>query len=108
MMRIDLYECWYQGGENHHDACTHPSYCIFNPNRWKLEKKIAQLEKELEVIEHQLMLYHDIYTVKSKEELEYEKEIVKNDLLQLRGFRMKIIDNEVKEYGYEVLEFEGV
>jgi len=100
-MRIDYNECWYQGN---HDACTHTHYCIFNEHRIQLESMIAECENDLQLLEMQLLMFHEIYTTKSYDELKKEKMILIDDLEKLRVFRMNIIDNEVKEYGYEGLE----
>lgn len=103
-MRIDYNECWYQEGEPHHGACTHPNYCIFNKNRIRLESQIGEIERDLELVEWQLSNFHSIHLDKNYADLKKEKNILRDDLERLQFFRAKIIDSEVKEYGYEVLE----
>lgn len=104
-MRIDYNECMYScGSDNPHSACTHQNYCIFNENQTILESKIAELERELNEVENQLTQYHLIYTNKDYYELLDEKTLLVNDLEELRQLRNYIIDNEVKIYGFEVLE----
>ena len=100
-MKIDNNECWYQGN---HDACTHSYYCIFNSNRCMLESMIADLERQLWDIQFQLSNYGEIYTDKTFDELRKDKILIRNDLEDLYNFRENIIDKEVVEYGYGLLE----
>ena len=104
-MKINFNECWYScGADNPHIACTHQNYCIFNENRNLLESRITELENELKDIENQLIQYPYIYTTMNHDELIKEKTLLTNDLEELRNLRNYIIDNGVKEYGYELLE----
>ena len=98
---IDYNECNYSTG-NKHSCCKHPTYCIFNPRRIQLEKSIHQLEKELH--------YRNKCLLFSKKEgtnntIDYETnksriKILNEELTKLREFKNKIIEKEVKEYGF--------
>lgn len=104
-MRIDYNDCWYShGADKPHKACLHPFYCIFNPNRVRLESMIVDLENELKSIE--LELNPDTYTNNNYNDLMKEKTQLMEDLEELLIFRNNIIDKEVEEYGYGLLESE--
>ena len=99
---IDYNECNYSPGDDKHSCCTHPNYCIFNPKRIQLEKSIHSIKKELD--------YRNgcLYFIKSEgsfNSADYEQtkkriKILNNDLNRLRKFKDKIIEKEVKEYGF--------
>ena len=103
-MMSKINTCYYSPGEDHHATCTHPHYCIFNPNRIRLETDITKLENEL----HQRI--HDLKFIKNEgtnnsADYEVTKERIKilnTDLEHLRKFRNKIIENKGGTgYGYK-------
>lgn len=102
-MRINYNTCYYSPGDDKHSCCTHPHYCIFNPNRIRLETDITSLENEL----HQRI--KDLKFIKNEGTencADYEAttnriRILNEDLDHLRKFRNKIIENkEVQGYGF--------
>lgn len=104
-MKVDFNECWYScGADNPHNDCTHQNYCIFNDNRTLLESMINDLEIELGDVENQLTQYHQINTARNYNELMKQKTLITTDLEELRHLRNQIIDKEVREYGYGLLE----
>jgi len=94
--------CYYNPGTDKHNTCTHQHFCIFNKNRIQLDNNIHQLETEL----HQRII--DLKFIKNEgtdncANYEATKErirILNTDLEHLRKFRNKIIEKEVKGYGY--------
>ena len=102
-MMSKINTCYYSPGEDKHAACTHPHYCIFNQNRINLETDILKLENEL----HQRI--HDLKFIKNEGTnncADYEAttnriKILNKDLENLREFRNKIIEKEVKGYGFQ-------
>ena len=95
--------CYYSPGDDKHETCPHPHYCIFNKNRTRLETDITKLENEL----HQRI--HDLKFIKNEgtnNSADYEatKErirILNKDLEHLRKFKNKIIENKGgKGYGF--------
>ena len=102
MIMQKLNTCYYSPGTDRHECCTHQHYCIFNPNRIRLETNIIKLENEL----HQRI--HDLKFIKNEgtnNSADYEATreritILNTDLENLRKSRKKIIENkEVKGYG---------
>ena len=59
--------CYYSKGTKH-ELCPHQNWCIFNPERIKLEETINKLTKLLETAEQQ----NDLKNLK-----EYEKKVKK-------------------------------
>ena len=99
---IDYNKCSYSPGEDKHSCCTHPHYCIFNPKRIQLEKSIHALELELH---YRINSLNFIKKEGTSNSADYEKtksriRILNDDLKRLRKFKNKIIENEVKNYGY--------
>ena len=99
----DLNTCYYSPGDDKHECCKHPHYCIFNSNRIRLETDITKLENEL----HQRI--YDLKFIKNEgtsNSADYEAtknriKILNTDLEYLRKFRNEIIENkEVKGYGF--------
>lgn len=101
---IDYNTCYYSPGDNDkHSCCTHPHYCIFNNNRINLESQIHSLEKELH---SHIQSYTALKTGRNYTNADYRqtKEAIKllnEDLNNLRGFKEKIKNKEVKGYGYQ-------
>ena len=98
---IDYNECNYSTG-NKHSCCKHPNYCIFNNKRIQLEKSIHSLEKELHNRNKSLDF---IKKEGTNNTLDYETnkkriKILNEELNNLRKFKDKIIENEVKKYGF--------
>ena len=102
-MMSKINTCYYSPGDDKHICCTHPHYCIFNPNRIQLETDITKLENEL----HQRI--YDLKFIKNEgtpNSADYEAtteriKILNTDLEHLRKFRNKIIENkEAKGYGF--------
>lgn len=102
-MMSKINTCYYSPGEDKHDCCTHPHYCIFNQNRIRLETDINKLENEL----HQKI--YDLKFIKNEgtnNSADYEAtknriRILNEDLEHLRKFRNKIIENkEAVGYGF--------
>ena len=102
-MMSKINTCFYSSGDDKHECCTHPHYCIFNQNRINLETDITKLENEL----HQRI--YDLKFIKNEgtnnsADYEVTKErirILNTDLEHLRKHRNKIIENkEVKGYGF--------
>lgn len=98
----NLNTCYYSPGTDQHSTCTHPHYCIFNPNRIDLEKNITKLENELHQRINELNFIKKEGTNNSA-----DYEVTKNrirylnaDLERLRKHRENIIKMEVKEYGF--------
>lgn len=98
----DLNTCYYSPGADKHSCCTHPHYCIFNPNRIRLDNNIHEIETEL----HQRI--NDLKFIKKEgtpncADYEITKARIKYlnaDLEHLRKHKQKIIKNKVKAYGY--------
>lgn len=98
---IDYNECNYSTGEKH-SCCTHPNYCIFNSKRIQLEKSIHALEQELHYRNKSLEFIKKEGTSNT---IDYETnksriKILNEELKRLREFRNKIIEKEVKAYGF--------
>jgi len=102
-MMSKINTCYWSPGDDKHATCTHPHYCIFNPNRIQLETDITKLENEL----HQRI--YDLKFIKNEgtpNSADYEAtteriKILNQDLEHLRKFRNKIIENkEAKGYGF--------
>lgn len=99
---INYNECYYSPGEKH-SCCKHPNYCIFNPKRIQLEKSIHALEKELHYRNKSLNFTKKEGTPNT---IDYETnksriKILNEELTRLRQFKNKIIETEVKEYGFK-------
>lgn len=101
---MSVNTCYYSPGTDKHSCCTHPHYCIFNPNRIRLETDITKLENEL----HQRI--YDLKFIKNEgtnncadyEATKNRIKVLNEDLNNLRTFRNKIIENkESKGYGYK-------
>lgn len=99
----DLNTCYYSPGTDKHSCCTHQHFCIFNPNRIRLDTDIHKLETEL----HQRII--DLKFIKNEGTnncADYERTreritILNNDLSNLRKSRKNIIENkEVRGYGF--------
>ena len=99
----DLNTCYYSPGTDKHEYCTHPNYCIFNPNRIRLDNDIHKLETEL----HQRIT--DLKFIKNEgtnncadyEQTKARITLLNRDLEILRKNRKKIIENkEVRAYGF--------
>ena len=101
-MQKDLNTCYYSPGTDKHSCCTHPYYCIFNPNRTRLEKNITELENELHQRITDLKFIKNEGTSNSadynmtKARIKY----LNADLEHLRKHRENIIKKEVKAYGH--------
>ena len=101
---MNLNECNYSEGGKH-EYCSHSHYCIFNDKRWSLENKLTKLLKEYDELKTQ----KNGYIVGDYCNIDYNKIIKKLNLVQesisrLIEFKQKVLNNEVKGYGYEVLE----
>lgn len=98
---LKVNECYYSPGEDKHECCTHPHYCIFNKNRIQLETDITKLENEL----HQRI--YDLKFIKNEgtnNSADYKAtkeriKILNTDLEHLRNHRNKIIENK-ESIGY--------
>ena len=101
-MMSKINTCYWSPGEDKHSCCTHPHYCIFNPNRIRLDKNIHDLETELHKRINDLNFIKkegtsntaDYKTTKAR--IKY----LNADLEHLRKHKNKMIKNEVKAYGY--------
>ena len=99
----DLNTCYWSPGTDKHTCCTHPHYCIFNPNRIRLDNDIHQLETEL----HRRIT--DLKFIKNEgtpNSADYETtkariSLLNRDLEILRKNRNKIIENKKRRaYGF--------
>ena len=86
MLMIDYNYCCYSDG-NKHDCCNHQHYCVFNPNRGKLEKKLMSLIKQLNKFQKELHSIHkgDCYTETNYNELKDKIRLLKTDIKHLRA-----------------------
>jgi hypothetical protein len=101
---MSLNKCNYSEG-GRHSCCTHPYYCIFNEKRWKLEKKITELNKEYKKLD----TLRTSYIVGNYVDMDYDMiickiSIIEKDIKQLNEFKQKILNMEIDGYGYGVLE----
>ena len=99
----DLNTCYWSPGDDKHATCTHQHFCIFNPNRIRLDNDIHKLETEL----HQRIT--DLKFIKNEgtnncadyESTKARITLLNRDLEILRKNRKKIIENkEVRAYGF--------
>ena len=98
----ELNTCYWSPGTDKHSCCTHPHFCIFNPNRIRLDNDIHKLETEL----HQRIT--DLKFIKNEgtsNSADYEATreritILNNDLSNLRKSRKNIIERRLKGYGF--------
>ena len=99
---IDYNYCNYSPGPDKHSCCKHPTYCIFNPKRIQLEKSIQSLKKELDYRNKclQFIKKEGTFNCADYEQTKKRIRILNNDLKKLREFKNKIIEKEVKEYGF--------
>ena len=99
----DLNTCYWSPGDDKHATCTHQHFCIFNPNRIRLDNDIHKLETELHKRITDLKFIKNEGTSNSAD-YEATREritILNTDLENLRKSRQKIIENtEVKGYGF--------
>ena len=96
---MNLNECSYSEGGKH-TVCNHQQYCIFNGNRWKLEKKITQLQNELEELKKIKNSYILGYTCNMEYDIIIKKiKITRQSIARLTNFKQKIIDGEINGYG---------
>lgn len=101
---MNLNKCNYSEGGGH-DYCSHSHYCIFNEKRWRLEKKLTKLLKEYNELKTQKNSYIlGYYCNVDYNEIIKKLNLVQESISRLIEFKQKILDNEVKGYGYEVLE----
>jgi len=93
--------CYYSGGSKH-ECCTHQHYCIFNSKRIALEKQIKKLLDKRLLHKQQLenLQTMECYTEANYETTKKELKIIENDLRQLRLFERKILNKEIKGYGF--------
>lgn len=93
--------CFYSEGSKH-DCCTHQHYCIFNDKRIALEKQIKNLLDKRLLHRQQLenLQTGECYTEADYETTKKELKIIENDLRQLRLFEHKILNKEIKGYGF--------
>ena len=98
----DLNTCYWSPGDDKHECCTHPHYCIFNKNRIQLDNDIHELETEL----HQRII--DLKFIKNEgtdncADYEQTKERIttlNRDLEMLRKSRKNIIEKGGNGYGF--------
>lgn len=103
---MNLNECTYSEGGKH-TVCNHQHYCVFNGNRWKLEKKITQLNKEYTELKKIKNSYILGYTCNMEYDTIIKKmKITRQSITRLTTFKQKIINGEINGYG--VLESETV
>lgn len=101
---MSLNNCNYsEGGQ--HSCCTHQHYCIFNEKRWKLEKKITELNREYK----KWNTLRISYIVGNYVNMDYDMiirklNIIETDIKELNKFKQKILNMEIGGYGYEILE----
>lgn len=98
-----LNECYHSPGDDKHSCCTHPTYCIFNPNRIRLEKNIHTIKSELQQRKKDLEFINSEGTPNSADYLQTKARIkyLNADLQHLRKHKNKIIKNKVKAYGHK-------
>lgn len=79
--------CYYSKGTKH-ELCPHQNWCIFNPERIKLEETINKLTKLLETAEKQYnqQLINGDELIFTEEDLES----IKNDLKNLKEYEKKV------------------
>lgn len=99
----DINTCYYSPGADKHESCTHPEYCIFNPNRIRLDNNIHDLETELHQRIIDLHFINNEATNNSADYLQTKARIkyLNADLQHLRKHKNKIIQNKVKAYGHK-------
>ena len=98
----DLNTCYWSPGDDKHATCTHPYYCIFNPNRIRLDNDIRRLETELHQRITDLKFIKNEGTQNSADYNQTRNRIkyLNIDLEKMRKFRDNIIEKEVKAYGH--------
>jgi len=98
----ELNTCYYSPGNDKHSCCTHPRYCIFNPNRIRLDNNIHELETELQQRINDLNFIKNEGTRNSTDYNTTRNRIkyLNKDLKKLKDFRINIIKKEMKAYGY--------
>lgn len=79
--------CYYSKGTKH-ELCPHQKWCIFNPERIKLEETINKLTKILKKAEKQYnqQLINGDELIFTEEDLE----VIKNDLKNLKEYEKKV------------------
>ena len=102
--------CYYSKGTKH-ELCPHQNWCIFNPERIKLEETINKLTKLLETAEKQ----YNQQLINGEELIFTEEDLIaiKNDLKNLKEYEKKVkkwlcyegdlIYMESSDYGYFLL-----
>ena len=100
--------CYYSKGTKH-ELCPHQNWCIFNPERIKLEETINKLTKILKKAEKQYnqQLIDGDELIFTEEDLE----VIKNDLKNLKEYEKKVktwyweelIYMKSSDYGYFLL-----
>jgi len=99
--------CNYSDG-NKHECCTHPTYCIFNENRDRLERQITKLQREY----YDLKRLHDNYFKGCYcGDLDFnfllrKLDLVKHNISRMVKFRKMILDGDVNGYGF--MDVEGL
>ena len=103
-----MNKCYWSAGSEH-SCCTHPHYCIFNNNRWDLDKQLTKLWKR----------YNSLLKLKNSYNLGYFTDsdyssiiskltVVKNDIGRLTEFKKNVLAGEVNGYGYGKVESKRV
>lgn len=79
--------CYYSKGTKH-ELCSHQNWCIFNPERIKLEETIITISKLLKKAEKQYnkQLINGDELIFTEEDLES----IKNDLKNLKEYEKKV------------------
>ena len=100
--------CYYSKGTKH-ELCPHQNWCIFNPERIKLEETINKLTKILKKAEKQ----YNQQLINGDELIFTEEDLIaiKNDLKNLKEYEKKVktwyweelIYMESSDYGYFLL-----
>lgn len=79
--------CYYSKGTKH-ELCPHRNWCIFNPERIKLEETINKLTKLLETAEKQ----YNQQLINGEELIFTEEDLIaiKNDLKNIKEYEKKV------------------
>ena len=103
MSKIDYNKCYYSpGNKNPHTHCTHPTYCLFNQNRIKLETQLQTLKKRIQKLTYDYDFIRREGTTNSTdyETIKERIKILKEDYEKLNNFKDKIMENGREEYAY--------
>ena len=101
--------CYYSKGSKH-ECCTHQHYCIFNENRWNLEKQLMKNWREYSELKrlHNSYLRGDYHGDIDYDFLMRKIGSVRQNISRLTQYRTEIIEGKVKGYGYELLDIEEI